>query len=57
MGESWDFEKWVFENWGFEGLGTEDSTDYGFGHVLEMEEAHCVDDADGYYEEIDWSLH
>lgn len=34
----------------------EDSTDYGFHHVLEMEEEHCVDEVDGYGEEIDWSV-
>ena len=52
----WGFEKCVFENCDFEVVGVEGSTDYyGFRHVLEMDEEHCVDEVDGYGdEEIDW---
>lgn len=46
----------MFENCDFEVVGVEGSTDYyGFRHVLEMDEEHCVDEVDGYGdEEIDW---
>lgn len=53
MCESLDFAKWVFENLNFEKWGVEDSTGYGFGHVVEMDEEHCVE-IDCYGEQIDW---